>query len=173
VFNKLRQQYKTKKYLRFILQLLLLLMFVTGLHYWQSRNLMRGPAPLIVDQLLTSERFDLADYHGQPVFVYFWAPWCPLCKLQGSSIESIARDYRVISIAAWAENKAEVMAYMQQRNLNFPVIVDEQGEWAAVYGVKAVPAGFFLDKEAGIYFVESGYTTEIGLRLRLWWLENL
>ena len=172
MLNKLLQYYRTKKYLRVSGQMFLLILFVTGLHYWQSRNMVHGPAPRIIDRLLTGEAFDLAAQPGEVTYIYFWAPWCPVCKLQDSSIDAIARDYRVITIASWADNKKEVIEYMGQRKLDFPVIVDEQGEWAALYGVKAVPAGFYMDRNADIRFTVSGYTSEMAMRLRLWWLEK-
>jgi hypothetical protein len=34
--------------------------------------------------------------------------------------------------------------------------------------VHAVPASFIIDAEGNIRFVEIGFTTEMGLRLRLW-----
>lgn len=170
MLNKLRKLFKPKTLASILLQLLLVLLIVTGIGYWKSRNMASGAAPIIVDQLQTGESYNLAAFHGEPVFIYFWAPWCPICKLQDSSIESIAKDYRVITIASWVGNKAEVIAHMQQRNLTFPVIVDEHGAWAEAYGVKAVPAGFFLDKQGEIGFTESGYSTEAGMRFRLWWL---
>jgi len=172
VLNTLRDKIKTINLSSVLLQLLLLLGFVVVLGYWTSRDMVRGPAPLIIDQQLSGEPYDLAGFRGEPVFIYFWAPWCPICKLQDSSIDAIAKDYHVITIASWVDTKAEVVANMQQRNLSFPVIVDEQGEWAKLYGVKAVPASFFMGKNGEISFVESGYTSEIGMRFRLWWLEN-
>jgi len=43
----------------------------------------------------------LADYRGKWVLVGFWAPWCPLCKIQASALNSLNQrpDFRVIGIA--------------------------------------------------------------------------
>jgi alkyl hydroperoxide reductase subunit AhpC len=46
---------------------------------------------------------------------------------------------------------------------------DEDGWISEKWGVHAVPASFIIDRTGRIRFVEVGYTTEIGLRLRLWW----
>lgn len=43
----------------------------------------------------------LADYRGKWVLVSFWAPWCPLCKVQVPSLNTLNQrsDFRVIGIA--------------------------------------------------------------------------
>ncbi len=43
----------------------------------------------------------LADYQGKWVLVSFWAPWCPLCKVQIPTLNSLNQrpDFRVIGIA--------------------------------------------------------------------------
>jgi thioredoxin-related protein len=48
------------------------------------------------------------------------------------------------------------------------VINDRYGDIAKNYGVKAVPAVFFTDASGNIVFNSSGYTSEWGLRIRLW-----
>lgn len=43
----------------------------------------------------------LTDYRGKWVLISFWAPWCPLCKVQVPSLNSLNQrpDFRVIGIA--------------------------------------------------------------------------
>lgn len=53
----------------------------------------------------------LADYRGKWVLVSFWAPWCPLCKVQIPTLNQLnARpDFRVIGIALdYGDNAASV-----------------------------------------------------------------
>ena len=57
---------------------------------------------------------------------------------------------------------------MQDNQLTFPVMLDTSGELAQSFGVKGVPASFILDTNGEITFVESGYSSELGLRVRLW-----
>ena len=74
----------------------------------------------------------------------------------------------MISIVSWSEGEAEVKAYMQNKQLTFPVMLDTIGKLAQSFGLKGVPTSFILDPNGEITFVESGYSTEAGLRLRLW-----
>jgi predicted transglutaminase-like cysteine proteinase/thiol-disulfide isomerase/thioredoxin len=43
----------------------------------------------------------LADYRGKWVLVSFWAPWCPLCKIQVPNLNklNLRKDFRVIGVA--------------------------------------------------------------------------
>ncbi len=166
------QFYKQHKWFRFVVQLGLLLIIIFSMRAWQSRHSIEGVAPIIVATTLSGQHFDLREQSPKPVLVHFWATWCPVCQFENSNIANLAKDYQVITIASWSEGEAEVSAYLKKENLNMPVIVDEDGEWAKVYGVKAVPASFIIDGEGMIKFVETGYTSESGLRLRMWWLQN-
>jgi len=128
-----------------------------------------GEAPIINDRLLTGEMVDLKKYRGKPVLVHFWATWCPVCKLENNNINSISKDYPVITIAYRPESAGEVKEYMQDAQLSMPVIIDSMGEWSEQYGIRGVPVSFILNAEGEIQFSEFGYTSEMGLRMRLWW----
>jgi len=52
--------------------------------------------------------------------------------------------------------------------VSFPVVNDADNQISARWGVQAVPASFIVDTDGKIRYVEIGYTTGIGLRLRLW-----
>jgi len=60
----------------------------------------------------------LADYQGKWVLVSFWAPWCPLCKIQVPSLNKLNQrsDFRVIGIAL--EYGADEAAIRDAVNLN-------------------------------------------------------
>ena len=166
------EKIRSRRWLYITLQILLVLVVFFGIQQWKLRDAIKGKAPMIRDQLITGESFYLKNFRQKPILVHFWATWCPICSLENSSIDSVADDYQVISIASWSEDNKHVADFMQQNNLDMPTIVDSDGEWARLYGVKAVPTSFFIDAQGDIRFIESGYTTEAGLRLRLWWLEN-
>ena len=154
------------------MQILLILILFSAVRAWQLRDAVSGQAPLINGTLMSGEMINLAEYRGQPVLVYFWATWCPVCKISNASIDAIAEDRPVLTIASWSESEAEVREYLQQKSLHMPVLVDNRGFWAQSFGVRGVPASFIIDKHGMVRFVESGYSTEWGLRLRLWWLDG-
>jgi len=166
------------RWLNLLLQLFLFAVIFFAITIWQTRNATRGEAPAFSGSLLFDERpVALQNYRGKPLLLHFWASWCPVCKLEQDSISAIAepgvnKDFQVLTIASWSGSEAEVMQYMQQENLHFPVLVDQDGSIAKLYGVQGVPSSFVLDARGVIQFVEQGYTTQTGLWLRLWWLKN-
>lgn len=159
-----------KRWVKVALQVLLLLAVYLSIRAYQTRDYARDQAPVIDSEMIDGSRFLLTDSIAQPTLVHFWATWCPVCEFENANIAAVSKDYRVVTIASWSGSSAEVVDYMQQQNLTMPVIVDEDGEWAKLYNIKAVPVSFFINKDGMIEFVEKGYTTEAGLRLRLWWL---
>lgn len=160
---------QTKKpWLSWLAYIILFFAIMLAANAWKTRNTPDGSLSGFSGVLMDGTAFTVSEFTGRPVLFHFWATWCPICDLQKGSIQSIAKDYPVISIASWPEGKAEVAAYMQKNQLTFPVMLDNNGELAQDFGLQGVPASFILDPQGNITFVESGYTSEAGLRLRLW-----
>ena len=136
---------------------------------WLTRDAPRGAAPEISGTLLDGSPITLSSLRGQPVLLHFWASWCPICGFEQGSIDAIARQHRVLTIAI-DEGPAEgIRSYLDERGIDYPVLHDPGYDIARQYGVRGVPMSFILDPDGHIRFVERGYTTGIGLRLRLWW----
>ncbi len=57
---------------------------------------------------------------------------------------------------------------MREQGIEFPVLNDADGSLSNAWGVHAVPASFIIAPDGKIRFVEVGYTTAWGIRLRLW-----
>ena len=151
---------------------LLLIIIVVGIRAWQQRDMSSGVAPALQGDTLTGEPYRLPAQPAQPaqpVLVHFWATWCPICRAEQDSITAIARDYpNVITVAMKSGNPDEVIRHMNEQEIGFPVLNDPDGNISGAWGVHAVPASFIIDREGQIRFVEVGYTTGLGLRLRLW-----
>jgi peroxiredoxin len=177
MFSKLRQYFSRHRWLNILLQFTLLLSILVAVGFWQTRHAARGVAPDFTGHLADTSPVALSNYRGKPLLLHFWATWCPVCKLEQNSISNIAQsaiidNIQVLTIASWSGTADEVMHYMQTENIKFPVLIDQDGSLAKRYGVQAVPSSFVLDAKGVVQFVEQGYTSESGLRLRLWWLQN-
>lgn len=151
-----------------LVELLVFLLVYLGIRAWMQRDMVEGQAPALPGVTLQGEAFSLESYQGKPVLVHFWASWCGICKLQQGAINSIKQDWQVITVAMQSGNADDVRAYMNEQGLEWPVIMDPTGVVAQSYGVRGVPANFILDKDGTVRFRESGFTTELGLRARLW-----
>lgn len=170
-FKNMWLKYKSSLLVRILSQSLLLIVVFIGIQMWQSLGVIKGQAPIILDQSLGGNEINLKRYQSKPVVVYFWAEWCPICKYETPVINELAKDYQVLSVVTFAENKQDIMQYINDESIDMPVIFDENNEWASLYNVKAVPTSFIIDAKGNIRFVEKGFTSSIGLRLRLWWVK--
>ena len=157
-----------KRLPKLLLELALLLVFVIALEAFLTRDAVSGKAPPFAGVTLSGEPFELASLRGRPAVVHFWATWCPVCSLEQGTIDSLADDHPVITVAMQSGEAEEVLAYLQEEGVDYPVINDPQGSIARSYGVSGVPASFVLDAGGDVRFVTRGYTSGAGLRLRLW-----
>jgi thiol-disulfide isomerase/thioredoxin len=152
------------------LEVAIVLLVLTAVHWYRARPLADGMAPgLGVNGLepLAQINLSLPPSNG-PTLVHFWASWCPICKLEEGSIEALGERYKVITVAMQSGTDEEISRYLSERGLNLQVIADPNGELARQWGVQAVPASFIIDRDGRIRFRRIGYTTGVGLRARLW-----
>jgi peroxiredoxin len=153
---------------RWPIQLGVILTVLVLLQWWRAMPLASGAAPPLTGPLVGGGAFDLAAPRDRPLVVYFWASWCPVCRMSNGDIADLAIDHPVITVAMQSGDAAEVMAYLSREGLTFPVISDPDGALSGRWGVPAVPASFVVDPHGQIRFSSVGYTTAVGLRARLW-----
>lgn len=158
------------KWRGYVINVLIFVVVIGGVRAWQQRDMVSGAAPSLNGTLLQGRTYTLPLHPAQPTLVHFWATWCSICRTEQGNIVALAKDNpHVITVAMNSGMSDEVMRYMQQQGIAFPVVNDSDGSLSQAWGVHAVPASFIIDTAGQIKFVEVGYTTEIGLRLRLWW----
>lgn len=167
---QIKALYKRSFLFRLTLNIMLLLLVYYVVRAWQTADVVKGQAPLFAATTLQDETFSLQNHQGRPLMLHFWAPWCPTCRLEGSSVASVAEDYQVMSVVSWTTSVEEVHAYLLEESLQMPVVFDEKNVLVGRYKIKAVPTSLFIDADGMIRYIEQGYTSEWGMRLRLWWL---
>ena len=64
---------------------------------------------------------------------------------------------------------AEVGRFLEARGLRWTTLVDHDARLSRQLGVDAVPTLIFVDRDGRVRAVTQGYTSETGIRLRLWW----
>lgn len=157
-----------KKLPTLLLELLVFVVLLLALEAFLTRDAVSGKAPYFTAETVQGTAFDLRQLRGEPALIHFWATWCPVCELEQGTIDSLARDYPFISVAMQSGTSAEVVDYLKGQGVDYPVVNDPDGLMARRYGVSGVPASFILDANGEVRFVTRGYTSGLGLRLRLW-----
>jgi peroxiredoxin len=104
----------------------------------------------------------LSDLRGKPVFINFWATWCPPCRIEMPEMEQLYREHGAefhmvaINLTATEKSATAVPAFLRQNGYTFPVILDPEEQASARYTVMAVPSSFFLDENGLIRAVWRG-----------------
>ena len=74
----------------------------------------------------------------------------------------------MLTVATNSGEADAIRAAMAKHGVSFPVVVDAEGELARAWGVRAFPTSFFVTSSRAIRLAETGYTTSVGFRARLW-----
>lgn len=142
-------------------------LFIFGGQFLVNRDLVSGPPPPINQVTLNGE--SPAQLIGKgPAVLYFWAEWCGICRSMQNSLSNVLQDYPGLTVAIRSGDNAKLQGYLRDKQLSWPVVNDDDGNLGQRYGVKAVPALFFINANGNIVFSTAGFTSEWGLRLRLW-----
>jgi thiol-disulfide isomerase/thioredoxin len=144
-----------------------------AVHAFVTRDVVRGPLPPLQGALLDGTAISIAEWQraqgGAAFLLYVWAVWCPICKTVEGSIDAVARDAPVLTVAMQSGDGAQVGRFLAARGLRWPTLVDDDAALSRQLGVGAVPTLIFVDRAGEVRAVTQGYTSEIGIRLRLWW----
>ncbi|AKU92893.1 TlpA family protein disulfide reductase [Vulgatibacter incomptus] len=137
---------------------------------WQGRNLVAsgGPAPDFVLRDLQGNPHRLADLAGRKVLLYFWAPWCGVCKAAAPNVASIAKSggADVLSVALDYRSRDEVERVAAEHGIPGPVLLGDE-RIARDFAVNVYPTFYVIGEDGTIRRSMIGYATWLGLKLRL------
>lgn len=142
-------------------------LFIFAGQFLLNRNLVTGMPPSISQSTLDGRPAMPLIVKG-PALLYFWAEWCGICRSMQDNVSAVGRDYPHLTVAMRSGEAGQVLDYLHKNQLPWPVVADQDGSLGQRYGVRAVPALFFIDRQGHIVFTSVGYTSEWGLRVRLW-----
>jgi len=152
---------------------LILLVFL-AIGAWQTRNLIASgaAAPDFTLHDLDGEPHRLAELQGRKVLLYFWAPWCGVCKTVAPNVASIAEsagdDVTVLSVALSYKSEEDVARVAREHGIPGTVLLGNASVREA-YAVDAYPTFYVLGADGTIRHSLVGYSTWLGLRARLLW----
>ncbi|MFV2059021.1 MAG: protein disulfide oxidoreductase, partial [Thiohalomonadales bacterium] len=149
-------------------EILLIVFVFFAVKTYMQRDLVTGTPPSLSGTLLNGQTFDLATYRGKPLLLHFWATWCSICKLEENNIAELSKNFQVLTVAMNSGTAKGIEQYLHKQAISFPVIIDADGLIAKRFGVTVVPTSFILDASGVIRFTEVGFTTDWGLKSRLW-----
>lgn len=123
----------------------------------QSSNIFTAPqkgflAPAFSLSNLEDETIQLSNFKGKIVMVNVWASWCKPCQYEMPAMQKIHEKYseRGLVILAvnntYQDNYSDVVNFVADNNLTFPILLDRTGEVSKLYQVQALPSTYFIDQ---------------------------
>lgn len=114
---------------------------------------------------LQGETVKLSDYKGKVVFLNFWAEWCKYCVQEMPDLnranEKLKKEGNAIILAVDVrEDPQKVKEFIEERNLTLPVLLDETGKVAAMYGIQSFPTTYIINPDGTLYNGILGKTDE-------------
>ncbi len=152
-----------------LLQLVIIVAIITNLiSYFKKPPIANESLPDIKVRFLDKKELSLSDFKTKPLVLYFWGSWCPVCKINSLAINSLTKDFNVVTVAVNSGGDDELKKYLKDHDLNFKVINDNDAKLAKKFAVTTFPTTFTYDSKGENIFVDSGYTSALSLRFKLW-----
>ena len=106
---------------------------------------------------LAGEPFEGASLADAPTVLWFWAPWCPTCRSQMSTVSGLGRKYdgRVNVVGVGGLDTQEAIEELAGTIEDITHLVDDEGEVWKHFGVTAQSTYTVVD--AGGAIVHEGY----------------
>jgi peroxiredoxin len=138
--------------LRIALAAAVLLVVVGGLLVTRGGGVRVAPDFAVPD--LHGNTVRLSGLRGKVVLLNLWATWCPPCREEMPSMESVwgrLRDRGLVLLAVSEdEEAARVAPFVTEMKLSFPVLLDPRHEVGDRYGVWGYPETFVIDRNGNV-----------------------
>jgi len=112
----------------------------------------------------------LADGYPDPIVIFFWASWDDTSRELLPEFEQMYQKYgekiafMMVNITDGnKETKAGAKAFLKEEGYTFPVYFDTEGDAAAAYGTRSIPATFFVNSKFELIARASGPITSESL----------
>jgi len=113
------------------------------------------PSPIkLIDT--NGDTFIKNQYSKRVTIINFWATWCSPCIEEIPSLNRLKsslrdRPFDLISIN-YAEDLDTIKKFMKKVNVEFPVLLDQNGEFAKQWNVITYPSTFIIDTKGNIVY---------------------
>ncbi len=164
-----------KKIFSWINQALIFLGIFLAITWWQQKDMLQtssdsiSPGFSLVDIAGNIVQFDPAK-QAQKTLVYFFAPWCGVCHISINNIEAIKQSsndkINFYAVALDWQSKQEVEAFLADHDLTMPVLLGTK-ETSEKFKIGGFPSYYVIDRAGILQSKDMGYTTELGMRVRL------
>lgn len=105
------------------------------------------------------------DLVGKPLFLNFWASWCPPCRAEMPDLVEVAHLYEgemtFIGInVATQDNLKQSIEFLEHFQVPYVNLLDKTGEISRLYQVPPIPATIVIDEQGKIVYRKLGGMTK-------------
>ncbi len=116
-----------------------------------SASTVAGPQLDFQATTLDGAAFEAATLKGRPVALWFWAPWCAICRLKAPTITAVAKEYagkvEIIGVAGRGTVE-EMKGFVADTGTGeLTHITDTSGAIWQQYGIVTQPAFAFISQD--------------------------
>ncbi len=105
--------------------------------------------------------YTLDDFGGKPLFIDFWASWCPPCRSSAPYVERLAEEFEgdvnVIGINLDA-TESDAFRFLEEHQSSILHLAGYNSDVPVRYGVRGIPTFFILDESGRVEVSHSGFT---------------
>jgi len=141
--------------LPFITALLIAVVQIAGCSNDSPAPVKNKPAPEFSLQNMQGRSVDFPQqFRDQIVIISFWADWCPSCYKEMRDLKTIYKRYKKQGLSILAINikqdRETAMAFIDDLNLSYDLLLDSNGDIAKHYAVSSLPAAFIIDRNGDL-----------------------
>lgn len=145
------------KVIKFLLIFCISVVFISGC---EVSDKLKEAEPLSVSEnnfnlkeFGSTKYMKLSDFAGKPVFIDFWATWCPPCRYATPYVKKIDMEFKdnvqVIGISL-DNNISVAQNYIGKNSVGYLQLEGAGTDVPRQYGVSGIPAFFIIDAQGEI-----------------------
>ncbi len=163
--EKLIRILKRKKYFLLTVLVLLGFIYIGNVRDQKIRNQFIGKSipnfSLQVEQQL--QAMNIENVAGKKILLVFFATWCGICQVESPFINRLYRrlsasgkeDWLVLAISE--ENPEIIKTFVTEKDLNYPVIFDDESKLHDFFGIRSYPTKVRIDEQGLIADIANGF----------------
>ncbi len=133
--------------------------YAMGQFFFFENPLIGEPAPDFTLNTVREQNVNLTKFRdGQPALIFFWATWCPHCRVQLEQIKENKKQFQEKGIKVvlidLGESAGQVQSFMSKKGIDIDVFLDEDSAVSNEYGVIGIPTFILVDERGTVKAIE-------------------
>ncbi len=107
-------------------------------------------APNFTLTTMQGKKLTLSQFRGKPVYINFFASWCPPCQFETPDVEKMYKQYghKITFIGVnltFNDSVPKLKQFVKKYGVTYPVMLDSKGSVTQMYNVMAIPTSIFVE----------------------------